>query len=123
MIIRNPISSLRVSSSTRARRTICLRSADCENGRISGPFGSPGRERTTPLLSSTRSASRTVDRLTANWRDQFPFARQPLARGQVAAGEGVLDLFDDPFVRAHGLYRTELHPIWSSSHPAHPLVA
>src|SRR5690349_3440570 len=86
MIIRNPISSLRVSSSTRARRTICLRSADCENGRISGPCGSPGRDRTTPLLSSTRSASRTVDRLTANCAtssrslgSRWPGTRSPLA--------------------------------------------
>ena len=62
-----PISSLRLNSSTRASRTICLRSAPWEYGRISGPLGSPGRDRTTPLLSSTRRASRTVERLTANW--------------------------------------------------------
>ena len=66
-IIRNDNSSASPTSSTRASRTICLRSAPEEKGRTSGPFGSPGRERTTPLLSSTRSASRTVDRLTSNW--------------------------------------------------------
>ena len=54
------------SSSARARRRICLVRPPVVKGRISGPFGSPGRERTTPLLSSTRSASRTVARLVPN---------------------------------------------------------
>ena len=41
-IIRNDNSSARPTSSTRASRTICLRSAPEEKGRTSGPLGSPG---------------------------------------------------------------------------------
>ena len=66
-IIRNDTRSAIESWSTRVSRVICLASPWGENGRISGPCGSPGRERTIPLLSSTRSASRTVERLAPNW--------------------------------------------------------
>ncbi len=64
--IRNWTSSASPTSSTRTRRVTDLRSVVGENGSTSGPFGSPGRERTRPSLTSTRSASRTVERLTPN---------------------------------------------------------
>ena len=64
--MRDAMSSARRGAGRSTSRLICLASWPVLKGRISGPWGSPGRERTIPLLSSTRSASRIVDRLAPN---------------------------------------------------------
>ena len=87
-----------------------------ENGRISGPFGLPGRERTRPLLSSTRRASRTVGR-RPELCHQLPLARQPLTGLQITSRDRLLDLFDDALVEP---YRRDLPELCTVTHGFFP---